>query len=202
MNGGIRMKILMALVLLSAVGLCLADTGTEMTSEETQPIEKATEVMEEGVKEVEEAKEVKEAKEMKEVKEVQVTKEVEKAEEMVEEKVDTVTTESGLKYFDYVVGEGDMPVKGKEVSVHYTGWLANGKKFDSSYDRNQPLTFPLGMGRVIKGWDEGVSTMRVGGKRQLIIPPELGYGNKEVGGGLIPANSTLIFDVELVKAAK
>ena len=179
------MRIFLALLLISAVGLCFSET--EGTSEE-----EAREVMEEGVKEI------KEAKELKEVEEVQVTEELEK----IEPKVDTLVTESGLKYFDYVVGEGDLPVKGKKVTVHYTGWLTNGTQFDSSVDRKRPFEFTLGAGEVIKGWDEGVASMRVGGKRQLIIPPELGYGNKSVGGGLIPANSTLIFDVELLKVAK
>lgn len=86
--------------------------------------------------------------------------------------------------------------------MHYTGWLytdgARGKKFDSSVDRGRPFEFQLGVGRVIKGWDEGVATMKIGGKRTLIIPPSLGYGARDVGGGLIPANSTLIFDVELL----
>jgi FKBP-type peptidyl-prolyl cis-trans isomerase len=108
-----------------------------------------------------------------------------------------VTTPSGLKYVDQVVGTGDVAVTGKTASVHYTGWLENGKKFDSSVDRGQPFSFPLGAGRVIKGWDEGVQGMKVGGKRKLTIPSDLGYGSSGAGG-VIPANATLIFDVELL----
>ena len=108
-----------------------------------------------------------------------------------------VTTPSGLKYVDQVTGTGDVAVAGKTVSVHYTGWLENGKKFDSSLDRGQPFSFPLGAGRVIKGWDEGVQGMKVGGKRKLTIPSDLGYGSRGAGG-VIPPNSTLIFDVELL----
>src|SRR5574339_924278 len=107
-----------------------------------------------------------------------------------------VTTSSGLKYVDQVVGTGDVAVAGKTASVHYTGWLENGKQFDSSVDRGQPFSFPLGGGRVIKGWDEGVQGMKVGGKRKLTIPSDLGYGSRGAGG-VIPANATLIFDVEL-----
>ena len=108
-----------------------------------------------------------------------------------------VTTPSGLKYVDQAVGTGDVAVVGKNVSVHYTGWLENGKKFDSSVDRGQPFSFPLGAGRVIKGWDEGVQGMKVGGKRKLTIPSNLGYG-PQGAGGVIPPNATLIFDVELL----
>jgi peptidylprolyl isomerase len=108
-----------------------------------------------------------------------------------------ITTESGLKYIDTVVGEGESPKPGQMVTVHYTGTLENGTKFDSSVDRGQPFTFPIGVGRVIKGWDEGVMTMKVGGKRRLIIPAQLGYGARG-SGGVIPPNATLIFDVELL----
>lgn len=108
-----------------------------------------------------------------------------------------VTTPSGLKYVDQVVGTGEAAVAGKNVSVHYTGWLESGKKFDSSVDRGQPFSFPLGAGRVIKGWDEGVQGMKVGGKRKLTIPSDLGYGSRGAGG-VIPPNATLIFDVELL----
>lgn len=107
-------------------------------------------------------------------------------------------TPSGAEYWDLKEGTGATASAGKAVSVHYTGWLAsNGKKFDSSVDRGQPFMFQLGAGQVIKGWDEGVSGMKVGGKRQLRIPPELGYGARGAGG-VIPPNATLIFDVELL----
>lgn len=108
-----------------------------------------------------------------------------------------ITTQSGLKYVDIKIGYGDFPKAGDWVTVHYTGTLENGNKFDSSVDRNEPFEFPIGIGRVIKGWDEGVLTMKAGGKRKLIIPPELGYGSKGAGS-VIPANSTLIFEVELL----
>jgi FKBP-type peptidyl-prolyl cis-trans isomerase len=108
------------------------------------------------------------------------------------------STSSGLQYWDLKEGTGATASAGKSVSVHYTGWLAkDGKKFDSSVDRGQPFMFQLGAGQVIKGWDEGVSGMKVGGKRQLRIPPELGYGARGAGG-VIPPNATLIFDVELL----
>ena len=105
-------------------------------------------------------------------------------------------TPSGLQYIDLVEGDGDSPKLGQQVKVHYTGTLENGTKFDSSVDRGQPFEFQIGMGRVIKGWDEGVMTMKVGGKRKLVIPAELGYGARGIGP--IPPNSTLIFDVELL----
>ncbi len=111
------------------------------------------------------------------------------------------TTASGLQYWDITVGTGATAVAGKAVTVHYTGWLTNGKKFDSSVDRGQPFVFPLGGGQVIKGWDEGVAGMKVGGKRQLHIPPDLGYGSRGAGG-VIPPNATLIFDVELIDVGK
>jgi FKBP-type peptidyl-prolyl cis-trans isomerase FkpA len=110
----------------------------------------------------------------------------------------TTTTASGLKYEDIKQGEGDAATAGKTVSVHYTGWLTNGTKFDSSKDRNQPFDFPLGGGRVIKGWDEGVQGMKVGGVRKLTIPPSLGYGSRGAGG-VIPPDATLVFEVELLK---
>ena len=107
-----------------------------------------------------------------------------------------ITTSSGLKYIDEVIGTGNQPKTGDQVKVHYIGTLENGTKFDSSRDRNKPFEFTLGVGRVIKGWDEGLSTMKPGGKRKLIIPSDLGYGNRSTGK--IPANSTLIFEVELI----
>ncbi|MFN0118263.1 MAG: FKBP-type peptidyl-prolyl cis-trans isomerase [Elusimicrobiota bacterium] len=117
----------------------------------------------------------------------------------MEKKMDkTVSTASGLKYVDVKEGDGVSPQKGQVVTVHYTGTLADGKKFDSSLDRAQPFQFVIGVGQVIKGWDEGVSTMKVGGKRKLIIPANLGYGDRGVGN-IIPANSELHFDVELLK---
>jgi peptidylprolyl isomerase len=107
-----------------------------------------------------------------------------------------VTTASGLQYEDIVVGTGASPKAGQIVRVHYTGWLIDGTKFDSSMDHSGPLPFPIGIGRVIKGWDEGVLSMKVGGKRKLVIPPQLGYGAN--GMGPIPPNATLVFEVELV----
>lgn len=103
-----------------------------------------------------------------------------------------------LQIEDLVEGTGASPTKGQTVVVHYTGWLTSGKKFDSSVDRNEPFEFQIGMGQVIQGWDQGVITMNVGGKRKLTIPSEMAYGDKDVGDGLIPANSTLIFEVELI----
>lgn len=109
-----------------------------------------------------------------------------------------IVTPSGLTYLDQTIGTGEPAVAGQTATVHYTGWLENGNKFDSSVDRGQPFSFPLGAGRVIKGWDEGVVGMKVGGKRKLTIPASLGYGTGGVGG-VIPPNATLIFDVELLE---
>jgi len=112
------------------------------------------------------------------------------------------TTPSGLQFEDTQPGSGKSPVKGQTCVMHYTGWLwvngAKGAKFDSSRDRGRPFSFPLGQGRVIKGWDEGVATMNQGGKRTLLIPPELGYGARGAGG-VIPPNATLVFEVELLE---
>ena len=109
-----------------------------------------------------------------------------------------VTTASGLQYIDVEVGEGEVAKAGDNVSVHYTGWLVNGKKFDGSRDHGGPLAFVLGAGRVIKGWDEGVAGMKAGGVRKLTIPAKLGYGERGAGG-IIPPNATLIFEVELLE---
>ena len=104
---------------------------------------------------------------------------------------------SGLSYFETKEGTGEQAKSGQQVTVHYTGYLTNGKKFDSSVDRNQPFTFALGTGQVIKGWDDGVEGMKVGGQRKLIIPPALGYGSRGAGG-VIPPNAELVFDIELL----
>jgi rhodanese-related sulfurtransferase len=113
-----------------------------------------------------------------------------------------VANAAGLEIKDLVEGKGEIAQQGDTVSVHYTGWLLNGTKFDSSVDRNEPFKFKLGAGRVIKGWEQGVAGMHVGGKRELVIPPELAYGKRAVGGGLIPADSTLKFEVELLAIVK
>ena len=107
------------------------------------------------------------------------------------------TTASGLVYEELVVGDGAEAAHGQKVTVHYTGWLTDGTKFDSSKDRDDPFSFGLGHGQVIKGWDEGVMGMKVGGKRKLTIPPELGYGARGAGG-VIPPNATLVFEVEVL----
>jgi FKBP-type peptidyl-prolyl cis-trans isomerase FkpA len=119
-----------------------------------------------------------------------------KKEESMEAK--EITTASGLKYVELAIGEGAEAKPGDRVQVHYTGWLLDGTKFDSSVDRGQPFAFPLGAGRVIRGWDEGVAGMKVGGKRKLVIPPDLGYGARGAGG-VIPPDATLVFEVELLK---
>jgi len=107
-------------------------------------------------------------------------------------------TDSGLKYDDLQEGDGPVAAAGQRVSVHYTGWLTDGRKFDSSLDRDTPFDFSLGAGQVIRGWDEGVQGMKVGGKRKLTIPPQLGYGARGAGG-VIPPNATLVFEVELLE---
>ncbi len=111
------------------------------------------------------------------------------------------TTVTGLQYWDIVAGNGPTAVPGSTVKVHYSGFLTDGTKFDSSRDRGEPFSFPLGAGQVIKGWDEGVAGMKVGGQRQLRIPPALGYG-AQGAGGTIPPNATLVFDVELLGVDK
>lgn len=112
----------------------------------------------------------------------------------------TVTTPSGLQYEDLRVGSGATASAGQDVVVHYTGWLTDGRKFDSSRDRGDPFTFGLGAGQVIAGWDEGVEGMAIGGLRKLTIPPQLGYGEWGAGG-VIPPNATLVFEVELLDLA-
>ena len=107
-------------------------------------------------------------------------------------------TDTGLKYEDTIAGDGATAGAGQTVSVHYTGWLTNGTKFDSSKDRNDPFEFKLGAGQVIRGWDEGVQGMKIGGTRKLTIPPQLGYGARGAGG-VIPPNATLVFEVELLE---
>jgi FKBP-type peptidyl-prolyl cis-trans isomerase len=110
-----------------------------------------------------------------------------------------ITTDSGLQYRDLVVGTGEEASAGATAVVHYTGWLLDGTKFDSSLDQGNPFSFPIGAGMVIKGWDEGVASMKVGGRRELIIPPALGYGDRGAGGGLIPPGASLRFEVELLE---
>jgi len=112
-------------------------------------------------------------------------------------KADYTSTESGLKYYDFKKGSGSTPQAGQTVVVHYTGWLTDGKMFDSSVLKKKPFPFVLGTGGVIAGWDEGVATMAVGGKRQLVLPPDLAYGERGAGN-VIPPNATLIFEVELL----
>ncbi len=107
-------------------------------------------------------------------------------------------TDSGLKYEELTEGEGEAATAGNAVTVHYTGWLIDGNKFDSSVDRKDPFSFPLGGGRVIRGWDEGVAGMKVGGRRKLTIPPQLAYGAAGAGG-VIPPNATLVFEIELLE---
>lgn len=111
---------------------------------------------------------------------------------------DTVTTPSGLKYIELKVGEGATPEQGQTLSVHYTGWLTNGRLVDSSKGSGQPFTFVLGQGRVIKGWEEGLATMKVGGSRKLIIPPALAWGERG-SGDKVPPGATVIFDVDLLE---
>lgn len=113
-----------------------------------------------------------------------------------------IELEGGLKIQDLIVGSGQEAVNEQTIAVNYVGTLADGKKFDSSYDRGQPFQFVLGAGQVIRGWELGVAGMKVGGKRKLIIPPALGYGDRNIGNGLIPPNSTLIFEVELLGVQK
>lgn len=113
----------------------------------------------------------------------------------------SVTTPSGLEYEDISVGSGATAKRGTTVSVHYTGWLTSGDKFDSSKDRNEPFSFPVGVQYVIAGWDEGVQGMQVGGVRRLTVPPNLGYGARGAGG-VIPPNATLVFEVELLEVSE
>jgi peptidylprolyl isomerase len=132
---------------------------------------------------------------------VPVTPPIDAKEAALDPKATVFTYASGLKVADLKVGAGAFPKKGQICVMHYTGWLyeggKKGAKFDSSVDRGKPFEFPIGQGRVIKGWDEGVATMKIGGKRTLLIPPELGYGARGAGG-VIPPNATLVFEVELL----
>ncbi len=128
--------------------------------------------------------------------ELEEVREPVKMTEVAEE--DLITTESGLQYYDIVAGEGITPTVGQTVTVHYTGWLEDGQIFDSSVERGEPFAFQLGTGSVIPGWDEGVASMQVGGKRHLVIPADLAYGEQGAGGGVIPPGATLIFEVELL----
>ena len=129
---------------------------------------------------------------------MEINKKKELEQKMKDLTSDAKATESGLKYIMIKEGKGPKPKMGQTVSVHYAGYLTNGQKFDSSYDRNQPIEFPIGTGKVIKGWDEGIMLLNVGAKAKLIIPPDLGYGARGAGG-VIPPNATLIFDVELLE---
>ena len=113
----------------------------------------------------------------------------------------TITTDSGLQYIDLAVGKGATPKNGQTVIVHYTGWLDDGLQFTSSRDQDKPFGFPPGSGRVIKGWDEGVASMRVGGRRRLIVPSELAYGSRGIPG-IVPSNAQLTFDIELLRIEK
>ena len=139
------------------------------------------------------------AREIAEAKRKKEGEELEKLSKEFEAIIDTAEkTPSGLKYVITTPGSGEKPTKGQTVSVHYAGYLMTGQKFDSSFDRNKPIEFPVGTGRVIKGWDEGIMLLNVGAKARLIIPSELAYGSKGAGG-VIPANATLVFDVELME---
>ena len=135
---------------------------------------------------------------MEEIKQAQKEKDRQLAEKIKEHTKGSTKTSSGLQYVILEEGDGEMPHKGDNVSLHYSGFLVDGTMFDSSYGRNQPFEFPLGAGRVIKGWDEGVALLSVGTKAKFIIPPDLGYGSRGAGG-LIPPNATLIFEVELLE---
>ncbi len=136
--------------------------------------------------------------EQEKIKEIEKTKAIEDKKKMDELLKDATETASGLKYIILKEGTGEIPKSGQTVSVHYAGYLVNGLKFDSSFDRNKPIEFPINTGRVIKGWDEGIMLLKEGSKAKLIIPPELGYGSRGAGG-VIPPNATLIFEVELLE---
>lgn len=180
-----KVFLIISSLLVSGGLLCLSSFGVD-AKPEVKIIYKSQEEIEQDLKKQQELQQQKE-KEKAPMEAKQDSKSAEK----------TTATKSGLKYVDEIVGNGVSPIKGQTVTVHYTGRLENGTKFDSSVDRGQPFKFTIGVGQVIKGWDEGVSTMKVGGKRKLIISPDLGYGARGAGNA-IPPNSTLIFDVELL----
>ena len=192
------MRAITMLTLLSVclVGLALA-LGAGCPKPAPEPEEMALGVppgMDEAVDEPEPVSEAEETPE-----EEAVEEETPETKEAAMEAGDWTTTDSGLKYQDVKVGEGASPEPGAMVVVHYTGTLKDGTKFDSSRDRGEPFSFAIGRGEVIEGWDEGVMTMKVGGKRKLIIPPELGYGEMGTPGGPIPPSAELHFDVEVLE---
>lgn len=174
------------LALIGVTAACAQDTDTP-AEEAADSIAESAEAISETIEEAadEAAEEIDEAAD-----------EMTDAVTVDDDEPEVVTTDSGLQYQDIVVGDGPSPVPGDRVTVHYTGTLTDGTVFDSSVERGQPFSFTLGVGQVIRGWDEGVASMRVGGTRILTIPPELGYGQRDLGE--IPPNSTLIFEVELL----
>jgi len=183
-----------------ATALCIAfllagcKTNEGQGKKPAEPANKAVVKADEPAKAAEEKPKVEPEKTVKQEEAAAPTRPATEAAKSESEKV---KTGSGLEYEIISKGDGAAPEAGQTVKVHYTGWLTDGKKFDSSVDRGQPFKFVLGQGRVIKGWDEGVALMKVGGKRKLIIPPELGYGSRGAGR-VIPPGATLVFEVELL----